>query len=254
MENFDLFARFFDLDHGDIRDDVQFYQGFAQRTGSPLLDAGCGTGRVLVPLARAGFTVAGLDISSAMLARAQVRLDAEPELLLRAGLWRGDLRTFELDQRFALAFLALNSFLHLVTLEDQRAALARLHGHLLPSGMLLLDLFNPLVGMLAASEGQLLHEWTRQDPETGHIVLKFVTHHSDFAAQVVHATFLYDEVDERGALNRTIAAFRMRYVSRTELELLLGEAGFVVEALYGNYDLSPYTHESPKLLVVARRS
>lgn len=252
-ENFDLFARFYDLDHGTLTEDLPFYLGFAQRTGAPVLDAGCGTGRVLLPLARAGYAVTGLDVSPAMLARARERLAAEPELAARVTLVQADVRSFALDARFALAFMALNTFLHLVTLADQRAALQRLYEHLQPGGLLLLDLFNPLVSQLAVSEGQLLHEWTRTDPATGRTVLKFVTHHSDFATHVVHVTFLYDEVDDVGLVRRTVAPFRMRFISRTEAELLLGEAGFALEATYGDYDLGPYVHDSPKLLIVARR-
>jgi SAM-dependent methyltransferase len=252
-ENFDLFARFYDLDHGTFTEDLSFYLGFAQRTGSPVLDAGCGTGRVLLPLARAGYAVTGLDVSPAMLACARARLAAEPAALARATLVEADVRAFALDTRFALAFMALNTFLHLVTLEDQRAALRRLHAHLQSGGLLLLDLFNPLASQLAVSEGQLLHEWTRTDPATGRTVLKFMTHHSDFATHVVHATFLYDEVDAEGVVRRTVAPFRLRFIARPEIELLLAEAGFALEALYGTYDLGPYVHDSPRLLVVARR-
>lgn len=252
-ENFDVFARFYDLDHGDFGDDLAFYREFAARSGSPVLDVGCGTGRVLLPLARAGLAVTGLDISEAMLARARAHLAAEPEHQARVRLVQGDVRTFCLDERFGLAFMALNSFLHMTNLADQRAALGCMVAHLQPGGLLLLDLFSPQLSQLAMSEGQLLHEWTRRDAETGRTVLKFVTHHTDFAAQVVDVTFLYDETDADGLLRRTVAPFRLRFVSRAEIELLLEAAGFVLEAVYGNYDLSTYMHDSPKLLVVARR-
>lgn len=253
MSPFDVFARFYDLDHGDVREDLTFYREFAARAGSPVLDAGCGTGRVVLPLARAGFGVTGLDVSEAMLARARARLAAEPECQARVRLVLGDVRSFCLDERFGLALMALNSFHHLTTLADQRAALARLFAHLRPGGLLLLDMVSPQLSQFAMSEGQLLHEWTRRDPETGQTVLKFVTHRTDFAAQVVDVTFLYDQVDAEGIVRRTVAPFQMRLVSATEIALLLAEAGFALEALYGNYDLSAYTHDSPKLLVVARR-
>lgn len=251
--NFDLFARYYDLDHGDLREDLDFYLGFAQRIGSPLLDAGCGTGRVLLPLAGEGFAVTGLDVSAAMLAQAEARLAAVPRLGSRVQLVHADVRSFRLEQRFALAFMALNSFLLMTTVADQRAALGCLFAHLRPGGLLLLDLLNPFVGFLSMNEGHLVHEWTRQEGATGRTVMKFASHRSDFAAQLLHATFFYDEVDEEGTVRRTLAPFSLRYVSRTEIELLLTGAGYELEALYGNYDLSAYVHDSPKLLVVARR-
>ena len=63
MADFDSFARFYDLDYDSFQDDVAFYLGLAEHTGGPLLELGCGTGRLLIPLARAGFEITGVDLS-----------------------------------------------------------------------------------------------------------------------------------------------------------------------------------------------
>lgn len=116
-------APYYDLEFGAFDADVAVYRGYADYVGSPILELGCGTGRLLVPLAQAGLEVHGLDRSPAMLARARARLEAEG--LGHVPLHQGDmtdLRDFP-EGHFRLVFSAINSFLHLETREQQLAAL-----------------------------------------------------------------------------------------------------------------------------------
>ena len=110
----------------------------------PLLELGCGTGRVLRPLARAGYEITGIDLSAQMLEYCRVRLDAEPaEVRDRVTLSLGDMTSFDLDQRFGAIFCAFNTFHHLRTVEQQLACLDRCRAHLMAGAPLVLDLFNP---------------------------------------------------------------------------------------------------------------
>src|ERR1051326_5853005 len=85
------------------RPDVDFYVEEAKAAGGPALEIGCGTGRILIPTARAGVTITGLDGSTEMLARARAKLAAEPApVRQRATLVQADMRDFELGARFAL--------------------------------------------------------------------------------------------------------------------------------------------------------
>jgi SAM-dependent methyltransferase len=251
MDQFDLYARFYDLNLGDFDADLLMIQQFAARCGSPVLELACGTGRVLLPLARQGYQVSGVDISPAMLEVARDKVAAEG-LADRVTLVEGDMRDFALDGRFNLAFVAVNSFMHLLTTDDQLTALACIRRHLNPGGLLLVDLFNPDLGSLLDARGQVLMDKTMTDPETGHRLVRFHTRTVDLGQQTQRVTYIVDEVDGDGQVRRTLFPFSMRYLFRYELELLLRHAGFTVEAVYGSYDLDEFSGDSDRMIAVAR--
>lgn len=249
--DFDVFARFYDADFGAYQEDIPLFLNFAHRTGDPILEVGCGTGRVLIPLAKAGYTVTGVDVSAAMLERARAKLEAEG-LTERVTLVHADVNELALGRKFALIIYAANSFMHHVTQAEQIHVLKRLREHLRPGGLLILDLFNPDVHMLARQDGRvdLVKTWE----EDGHQVMKFQSVESHPAHQWLDVTYIYDEVFPDGGIRRSVAPFRLRYIWPDEAPLLVERAGLSLEALYGTYELDPVTDESPRLIVVARRN
>lgn len=93
------------------RQDVPFYVEAARESGGPVLELGCGTGRVLIPTARAGIETVGFDLSAGMLEACQRRLRAEPpELRDRVSLHRGDMRNFDLGRTFRLVTIPFRPF------------------------------------------------------------------------------------------------------------------------------------------------
>ena len=252
MTDYDIYARFYDLDHGDLDADLFMIQQLAARSGSPILELACGTGRVLLPLARQGYQVTGVDLSAAMLDVARRKAAAE-RLTGRITLVHQDMRELALDGRFNLAFVAVNSFMHLLSTDDQLTALGRVRQHLNPGGLLLLDLFNPDLGRLLDFRGQVTLDKVMLDPDTSHRLMKSRTETVDLGQQIIHTTFIVDEIDAKGHLQRTLFPFSVRYLFRYELELLLRHAGFEVEAIYGSYDLDDFSGDSDKMIAVARR-
>ena len=233
MDRYDVYAQFYDLEFGDLAADLLMIQQFAARCGSPILELACGTGRVLMPLARDGYQVTGIDVSPAMLEIARHKVESE-ELSDRVTLVEQDMRELDLPDRFQLAFGAINSFMHLLNTEDQLAALARIRDHLNPGGVLLLDLFNPDLSRLLDFRGQVALDKVSVEPETGHRVMRFRTETVDLAQQTIRTTFIADRLDDEGHIQRTVFPFSVRYLFRYELELLLRHAGFEVEAIYGS--------------------
>ena len=252
MDRYDIYARFYDLDFGEADADLFMYQQFASRCGSPILELGCGTGRVLLPLARQGYQITGVDLSLPMLEVARSKVAAE-DLSGQVTLSRQDMRELELDDRFNMAFAAINSFMHLLSTGDQLAALARIRTHLNPGGLLILDLFNPDLSRLLEARGQVGLAKVITDPDTGHRLMRFHSDKVDLGEQTIHVTFVMDELDSEGNVQRTLFPFSIRYLFRFELELLLRHAGFEIEAIYGTYDLDEFDGDSPKMIAVARR-
>jgi SAM-dependent methyltransferase len=251
MIDFDAFARFYDADMGGFRDDLPLYAELAQRTGGTVLDAMCGTGRVLVPLAQQGFRVTGLDLSPAMVATAQ-HTAQQLGLTERVRVIQGDIRMFDLQQQFDLVVVPINSFMHLDSVDDQLAALDRLREHLHHTSLLVLDLFNPTPQDLLADQNVLVYD--RSFTLHGAQVQKYVVRRTEWADQRQHVQFVYDERDGDGLLRRHVLPFTMRWVYRWELEHLLQRSGLVPEAWYGDYELGPYTSDSSQLIVVAHRA
>lgn len=244
----DRLAALYELDFGEKTDDLDFYRELARRTGDPILELACGSGRVALALGRDGHRVVGLDVSAAMLDRAR-RKAREARCI--ADFVEGDMRSFALGDRFALTLIAFGSFL-ILTPEEQQACLSCARKHLRPDGLLAIDVFQPNPEVIAAKQGDLVHEWTRVDPETGRTVMKLSTSHADVDG--VDFSFIYDELDANDEVRRVMGSTRLHYIYRQQMLLLLEASGFVLDALYGSYDLDPVTPRSPKLLTVARRA
>ena len=240
------------------RPDVGFYVAAAKSAGSPVLEIGCGTGRVLIPTARAGLDIVGLDLSSHMLAVCRQRLQHESEALRqRVRLVQGDMRDFDLDQRFRLATIPFRPFQHLLTLEDQLTCLASVRRHLLDEGTLILDIFNPSLDFLVnRSIGEEFGDEPEfATPDGRRVTRRHKTVAHDRFNQVNHFELVYHVVHPDGHQERLVHAFPLRYLFRFEAEHLLARAGFRLEHLYAGYDKSAYGSTYPgELVMVARKT
>jgi SAM-dependent methyltransferase len=250
-DNYDLFARFYDLFYGQRVDDLAMYRDFARAADGAILELGCGTGRVLIPLASDGFRLTGLDVSPAMLDLARAKVKAA-NLEGTVNLVHADLRKFDLSDRFALAIIPINTFMHCFDIEQQLACLRCVRRHLSSGGRLVIDVYNPDLPTLLEADGRLVSEGIVVDPETGHTIQLINLRRLDMASQTQHITFFLDEVTADGSVRRTTFPFRMRFVFRFEMELLLRTAGYSLEAVYGSCDLEPFENGSEKMIFVGR--
>jgi SAM-dependent methyltransferase len=245
---FDSFARLYDWEHDRYLLDVDVHIGFARRFGGPVLELAAGTGRLLAPLARAGFAVTGVDSSGEMLARARQRFE---RLGLQASLVQQRLEALQLDDRFRTIVFGLDSFGLLLTRADQLRALRAAREHATHDGRLILDVANGNLRGSSEPPEELLHDLTLPDPETGRPITKFILRRPHPSEQLDELMFFYDEQDERGFLRRSMIELQLRWYTRFELELLLQNAGWQVDELYGSYDLSDYGPDSDRILIVA---
>jgi SAM-dependent methyltransferase len=246
-------AEIYDAIYAD-RDDHAFWTALAPDEGA-ILELACGSGRVLLPLAREGHEIVGVDLSAQMLARCRTALAGEPdEVRRRVRLVQADMTSFELGRRFALVTSPFRGFQHLTTVTQQLACLGRCHAHLTPDGLLVLDLFNPDPSLLyehpgtsgeeiaetvAWSDGRTIRWWGRV---TGY----------HRARQFNQCEMTYEITEPGRATRRVTERFPMRYLFRHEVEHLLARSGFRIVRLYGDYDRSPYGDDSPELIVVAQ--
>jgi SAM-dependent methyltransferase len=240
------------------RQDVAFFVEMAQETPGPVLEIGCGTGRVLIPTARAGKEIVGLDMSTAMLAVCREKLSREPaDVQARVRLVKGDMRAFDLDRQMGLVTIPFRPFQHLVGVEDQIACLTCIHRHLADGGRLILDLFNPSLPALVDERRRTesAGEPEFRMPDGRRVVRRHRAASQDLFNQVLDGELIYDITHPDGREERLVHRFLMRYLFRYEAEHLLARCGFEVEALYADYDRSPYGAKYPgELIFVARKS
>lgn len=239
------------------RPDVAFFVDAARTSGGPVLEVGCGTGRVLIPTARAGIRVVGLDLSPHMLEVCHRRLRNESEgVRSLVQLVRADMRDFELDDTFTLATMPFRPFQHLCTVEDQLSCLASIRRALRDGGTLILDMFNPSLDAIVNNPvgEEMAEEPEFTLPDGRRVVRRHKTVAHDRFTQVSRFELIHDVTHPDGRTERLVHAFRMRMVYRYEAEHLLARAGFEVEQLYAGYDRSAYGSTYPgELVFVARR-
>jgi SAM-dependent methyltransferase len=241
-------AELYDWEHDRYDDDLAFYRALAKRTGGPILELGCGSGRVLADLASQGHHCIGVDASPAMLARARQRLASEA---VDADLIEAPMQNFSVPRGSRLALIALDSFGHLSDQLDQLDTLGAVHGALESNGVLVIDVSNG--NNRGDGRDELVHHITAESDDGESVITKWVSRVSDSSEQVDDLTYWYDVTGPDGILHRTTAQFALRYFTRFEMTLLLERAGFTVEALYGSYDLEQFSAQSERLIVVARK-
>jgi SAM-dependent methyltransferase len=253
-------ARWYDLEHDTFTDDVRFYLDLAAGTGPLVLEIGCGSGRVTAPLARAGSQVTGVDASASMLAACRARVDRlPPRVAQRVRLVHADAGALgdEAPGPFSLALMPLNTLAHFATVADRLAVLTAVRTRLAPGARFALDVDLEGPRRLLAALGQLWHMGTwevpasdQQDGETV-MVTHLATASRAAKGEGLTVTHFYDALDTRGTVRRSLARMPLAVLTRDEVQLTLEHVGFIVEDVYGSYELDPYESGAERAIFVA---
>jgi len=240
------------------RQDIAFWVDLAKDSGGPVLELGCGTGRVLVPVARASVEITGLDLSGRMLDVCRMHLAQEPdEVQSRVQLVQADMAHFNLGGQFKLVTAPFRSFQHLLEVEEQLSCLACAHRHLSSGGRLVMDVFNPSMERLV--EERYLQEFGEEPeflmPDGRKVVRRHRLVSRDYFSQKVEGDIIYNITHADGRKERQLQRFQMRYLFRFELEHLLARSGFSVEQVFADFKRSPYGSQYPgDLVFVAQKA
>jgi SAM-dependent methyltransferase len=240
-----------------FEDDLPLYLELAREQGGKVLEVACGSGRVLLPLVRAGFELVGVDSSPHMLAITREKLDAEAASSNRGQLIQADMRNFTLERGdFDLAIVAVKSFAYLTERHEQLRCLQSIYAHLRPGGLLAMDLLHPRLDWLAMPRGLLRDDLVQTVANGGDTVSRVESVVStDFARQTRVIRSTYEVINGEGAVvEKRFVEWLYRWTYRYEAEHLLEQAGFEVEALYGGYQREPFQSESAVMLFLARKT
>ncbi|EMR07237.1 Cypemycin methyltransferase [Bhargavaea cecembensis DSE10] len=232
----------YDRQYGGYDADTRFILGHLPPPGSAVIDLACGTGRISIPVADAGYEVTGVDLHEGMLERAREKA-AEQGLPIR--FLRQDCRELDLPVSAPLIVMAGNSFQHFLTNEDQDRMLESVRRHLEPGGRFIFDTRNPVLAELAIPDR---YEETSETDERR--IREVHTETYDPTTQTLHC--MTEKFTEDGTpLGQD--AISLRYTYPLELERLLQQHGFRLENRYGDWSGRPFQAQSGQMVCICRR-
>lgn len=236
-------------------DDLEFYLERAARTGGPVLELACGTGRIGLPLAEAGHEVWGIDLSEEMLAVYRRKLEeSERSVRERVYLAHASMADFSLRRRFPLIICPFRAFQHLTRPEQAAGCLGCVSHHLTSDGLFIVDVFKPW--------SLLDDSWVRPempigesiDPATGRRIRK-CDHRRliDVERQIIYPEMVYYLEQPDGSEERVVEPIALAYYYEEQMRDLLTSNGLEIVEAIGSFEGGP-VGEGPELIFMCRRA
>ncbi|MEM7130642.1 MAG: class I SAM-dependent methyltransferase [Chloroflexota bacterium] len=229
-----------DLESTPFIAEGSFLLTLAQAANGPVLELGCGTGRVTIPLAQEGIEITGLDVMPQMLAHARAKAGPLPIRWVEA-----DVRHFQLKQKYALIFARGSVLEHLFTLPEQAAMLSNVREHLADDGRFMLDAALCHPNRLVNCDEE---PWFTYQSPKGHTVHVSGSDQFDYQNQIHHQNFFRRWKDEDGTSQSHEVKLALRYIMPKEMEALFHYNGLVVLDRFSDWDGSSVTDESDQIL------
>jgi SAM-dependent methyltransferase len=225
-------------------DQLNFYRRQVTRYGEPILELACGSGRFTIPLANEGVNITGVDVSKDMLDLAKLKASKEG---VNIRFLKGDMRGFDLGEKFKFIFIPAQSLSHLHTREEVEDCFSCVRQHLADEGRFLIELFNSSVRMLARESGCRYPVGQYEDRRDGSQVFVTEEVRYDAASQVNHIRWFFRD---EGTNKETVLSFEMRQFFPQEIDALLWYNGFLIEHKYGNYNEEEFSSDAWKQLII----
>ncbi|WP_431953305.1 class I SAM-dependent methyltransferase [Nocardia lijiangensis] len=245
-------AEYYDL-FTDWRRDADFFTAIAKEHGGPILELGCGTGRITLQIAQTGIDIDGLDLAVERLRLAEMA-NRELPAEIRARFHHADMRSFTLDRTFRMAMFPYRVLQELTTTTDKIACLEQVRAHLHQGGLVLIDNYSPSIPHLATAPSRCTTTTEKLGPAgetiryTQHVIAR------DYSNQTQQLQVVYDISYPDGSAEHLVIPYTTSYMFRFELEHLLARCGFTVMQVWGGFDFEPFDDDSPgELIVLARR-
>jgi ubiquinone/menaquinone biosynthesis C-methylase UbiE len=253
----------YDLEHLGDSEDVEFYVSLVRRLQPrKVLELGCGTGRITLPLAEQGaqlaFDVTGLDSQAEMLETAKKRLlEAPPKVRERLRLIQGDMRTCQSESAFDLIVIPCSSISHLLTLQDQLTVWNQCRRNLRPGGRFVVEITMPNMATFADSfnvppRALVEIDVDKSDESDGVRFIRRKTSRYLSHEQCAQTRFLYEKYQNGRAIDGYIDDFAGHVFFPRELQLLFIHTGFEVEQTLGDYRGRPLKPNSPLIIMIGK--
>jgi SAM-dependent methyltransferase len=257
VNSYSVAAKYYDGAYAAMRDlvDAPFYVDLAKQNGGPVLEIGCGTGRVLLPIAREGIEIHGVDNSEPMLKILKQYLGREEaDVRSKVAVHAGDMREFRLNQKFPLVTIPFRPMQHMHTVADQVQALTTAAAHIAEGGMLVFDVFYPRFEMLLLGIGEekLEAEWS-PPASPGTVIRRYYRKEAvDKIHQSFSLTFIYRTHRDGELVLEETDTLKMSYYTYPQLRALFLLAGLEPTAEYGSFDKGPLDNSAQEMIFFLR--
>lgn len=232
---------YYDILYDNYLDDLEFYKEFL---GGEVLELGCGTGRLTLPLARTGLNITGLDISAEYLRAAHSKtkklLHCTPEFI------QADMRDFNIDRKFDVIFAPFNTLCFLHTVPDISSCFDRVKKHLKPNGKFIVDVFLPSMPILLRNPNTLYDVKETIDPLTSEPLKISEKNIYNKLTQVLSISYLFETAEKKFSRN-----LQMKMYFPKELEAYFTFHGFKIVHTYGGYAYEPLSVKSRQQIIVS---
>jgi SAM-dependent methyltransferase len=259
IDSYEITAKYYDGAYAAKQDlvDLPFYLELAEKSPGPILEIACGTGRVLIPIARKGIEIHGVDNSRPMLEILNRNLQKEPaEVRAKVTLHEGDMRYFRLGKQFPLVIIPFRPMQHMHTVEDQIHALKSAAAHLTGNGILAFDVFYPNFDSINTKIGEEVPEmeWrSRTDPTA--IVRRYFRKESvDKINQVFNFTFVYRTFKDDKVIAEETENFYLSFYTYPHLRALFQLTGLEVVEEYGSFAKTPMDNSAEQMIFLLRKA
>jgi SAM-dependent methyltransferase len=259
VDPYKVIAKYYDSAYAAKPDlvDLPFYVNLAAQSRGPVLEVACGTGRVLLPIARKGIEICGVDNSPAMLDILKEHLALEPQDVRRkVTMEEGDMRNFRLNRKYPLVIIPFRPMQHMFAVDDQVAALTTAAAHLTKEGLLAFDGFYPKFELISTNIGEEVAEmqWSEPSDPTRTTRRFFRKDSVDKIHQVFSFTFIFRTYQADTLLLEETEAFKLCYYTYPHLRALFKIAGLVPVAEYGSFAKVPLDNHSEQMIFVLRKA
>jgi len=248
-KEFDVYATLYDTEFGDKADDIPFIIEYAKKQRGGVLELGCGTGRVLIPIAEAGMKIIGIDNSLNMLKVAKDKIAQKPLRVQRnIELVHSRMQNFSLKKKFSLIICTFNTFMHITKREDQLQVLKNVYRHLGRNGLFINEIFIPSFTFKEKTSQQEIVERERQMTfkKVGNLRYHYHT-------QILDVNYKYEKINNKSeAKDCYVHSFQLRYTLYPEMKELLSKSGLVIVDAFSNYDKKPFDGKN-RMIIVSKK-
>jgi SAM-dependent methyltransferase len=259
IDSYLVTAKYYDGAYSAKQDlvDLPFYLELAEQSPGPALEIACGTGRVLLPIARKGIEIHGVDNSLPMLTILQAGLVDEPQdVRQKVTLHEGDMRDFRLGKQYPLVIIPFRAMQHMHTIPDQISALRTAGLHLSDKGILAFDVFYPKFDVLNSGIGKEVAEmeWSPSSASEEVVRRYFRKESVDKINQIFYFTFIYRTLRAGGLIREETEAFQLSYFTYPHLRALFLLAGLEVVEEYGSFARTPLDNTAEQMIFLLRKA
>lgn len=239
-------VNFYDVFNADYNEDKKFYLDKIRNAGGPVLEIGCGTGRIFCEALKRGAEIYGIDKSELMLNRLKEKIDRGEHHRVKLI----DVLEYKSKRKFKLIIAPFRMFMHILTVEDQLKFMKNVYESLAVNGEFVFNVFNPDLNRIQTGD----KENKRYEGEylPGRILKFYDSSKPDLLNQCQHVTFRFEWYDN-DKWKEGKFSFPMRYFFRFELQHLAERAGFKPVNIYGDFNCNELNKNSKEYVVVCKK-